>query len=48
MKAMDEELTIDPGWTIESLRSDRPDVCLTGNAIHMPANSGALLMLKRS
>ncbi len=48
MKAIDEELTIDPGWTIESLRSDRPDVCLTGNAIHMPANSGALLVLKRS
>ena len=47
MKTMDEKLTIGSGWAIESLRSDRSDVRLAGNAIHMPANSGALLMLKR-
>ena len=47
MKTMDEKLTIGSGWAIESLHSDRFDVRLAGNAIHMPANSGALLMLKR-
>ncbi len=48
METAEEALTVAPGWKIESCRSDRPDVRLDSSRIlHLPMNSGALLMLRK-